>query len=214
MKKIITTLLVSSMLFLTGCKDEKKEEVKTAINTSETIPAKKPVKASKTKTLAQQGNYSQLFNREPKDCGFISEEIIAASFQVKKELIKQGYNTCTYHLTEENGQEIRFNFIIENWGIQKIRKEIKMAKESAENFGKNSLLSQYRISETGDTYLSMHQNRMVRILNEESDTVIVILYNPKIDPAEEDHEKRKNIKADARAQAYALANYLLNTHKS
>lgn len=215
MKTIIITILVTLFLFFFGCKEEKKENVKTATTTSEILKTESSSKKETTDTaLKQNGDYTSLFNRAPKDCSFITAQTLTTVIGVNKTAVKVESSTCTYLLTQENGQETRFHFVIEKWGNQKIKKEIKTAIENAENFGKDSTLSQYRISETGDTYLSMHQNRMVRILNEASDTVIVLLYTPTIDPAEPDQEKRKNLKEVARIQAYAITNYLLNTHKS
>ena len=215
MKTIITTFILASIFIFSSCKEENKTDSKTASTTSEIIKTETSAKNQKTNDgLKQNGDYTSLLNREPKDCSFITTEKLATAIDVNKVLITKDSNPCTYLLTQANGQETRFRFVIEKWGNQKIKKEIKTALKNAEMFGKDSTLSQYRISETGDTYLSMHQNRMVRILNEMSDTVIVILYTPTIDPAEPDIEKRKKLKADARMQGYAIANYLLNTHKS
>ncbi|MBL4663557.1 MAG: hypothetical protein JKY22_08390 [Flavobacteriaceae bacterium] len=214
MKTIITAILVSSILFFIGCKEEKKIPVKSATNTSENMPTEnKTAKTLKNQILKQQGSYTELFKREPRDCGFISSEILAASLQVSNEIIKQGYNTCIYNLTEENDKKTRFYFTVEPWSNKRILKEINMAKDNAEAFGKDSKLSQYRISETGDTYLSMHQNRMVRLLNEKSNNVIIIFYNVEIDPSDTDYDKKNMLKDIAREQAYSIANFLLNTYK-
>ena len=164
--------------------------------------------------LAQQGSYTELFDREPKNCDFVSREILAEALQTPIETIIQGSNECTFHLEEANGNSTRFYFTIESWGNKRVLKEIGTAKKNAKDFGDNSLLSQYKISETGDTYLSMHQNRMVRILNEASDSVIVILYTAKVAPDEEDAEKRKTLKANARERTYAIANFLLKKYQN
>ncbi len=214
MKSIITTLILASIIFFLGCKEENKTDTITASTTSEILKTETPTKKQPTNNgLKQNGDYTSLFNRAPKDCSFITPEKLATAIDVNKTTIKSKSNPCTYIHTQANGQETRFHFVIEKWGNQKIKKEIKTALKNAEMFGEDSTLSQYRISETGDTYLSMHQNRMVRILNETSDTVIVILYSPTIDPAEPDIEKRKNLKEAARMQAYAIANHLLNTNQ-
>ena len=69
------------------------------------------------------------------------------------------------------------------------------------------------MSETGDTYLSMHQNRTIRILNENYDNAILILYKPKIAPDESDIEKINRLKDEARENAYTIANYILKKYK-
>lgn len=214
MRTSITLILLSTFLFLTGCK-EKNEVVKTASNTSEILKIEKSSKKeNEHKKLKQNGDYTSLFNRASKDCSFITPETLATVIGVDMTTIKVESNTCSYLLTEQNGQETRFHFVIEKWGNQKIKKEIKTVIKNAEMFGEDSTLSQYRISETADTYLSMHQNRMIRILNEVSDNVIVLMYKPEIDPAEEDIEKRKRLKGEARTRAYSISNYLINTNRT
>ena len=163
--------------------------------------------------LKQQGDYSTLFEREPNNCDFINTESLARALGVSSELIANTNNNCTFQLTEANGEKTSFRFSIEPWSNQTILKEIKTAKENAETFGKDSKLSQYRISETGDTYLSMHQNRMIRILNERSQNVIVLFYSVQKRAAENELEKIANPKDVARERSYAIANYLLNTYK-
>ena len=215
MKTIITTLLVSTMLFSSSCKEEKQEGVQAIIGTSEiATDENKPVNNSKNETLKQQGSYAQLFNREPKDCGFITAEMVAASIQVSQEIIEPGDTKCTYHLIEPNGKKTRLYFTVESWGNKRILKEINNAKDNAETFGKDSKLSQYRISETGDTYLSMHQNRMIRILNEVNETAITLFYFPRIEPDEKDLEKITMLKDEARERGFAIANFLLNKYQT
>jgi hypothetical protein len=121
----------------------------------------------------------------------------------------EGLSSCSY-LIDENGNSSRFLFRIEQWGKNTTKKEIESTKQSAENFGPDSKLSQYKISESGDTYLSMNQNRMVRILNEKNENAIIILYSANINSAEENMEKVSELKDVAREHAYAIANYLLN----
>jgi len=110
---------------------------------------------------------------------------------------------------ESNGNKTTFFFTIEPWGNKTVLKEIEAAKKNAESFGKNSKLSQYRLSETGDTYLSMHQNRIIRILNEKNENVIKLLYSTEVRATE-----TNNLKDVARARSYAIANYIINTHKN
>lgn len=220
-KKVITAIIVSSLIFLAGCGEEQ-EKIDVTVDTQETAIAQesptiqevataqeKSADDIKNTILQQKNDYAHLFDREPKNCDFISIEKLATSLQVASEMITEADIACTYNLTEPNGNKTRFHFVVEVWGNKRILSEIKRAKENAEKFGKNSTLSQYRISETGDTYLSMHQNRMVRILNEVSDTVIVVLYYPHIEPDEKDNEKRAALKGEARKRAYAIANSLL-----
>jgi hypothetical protein len=163
--------------------------------------------------LNQKGNYASLFNRDPKNCDFVSREIIAEALETSLDTIVQGSNECTFHFKEVNGNSTRFYFAVETWGNKRILKEIQTAKENAEMFGPDSTLSQYKISDTGDTYLSMHQHRMVRILNETCDSMIGIIYNPKTDSADGDLEKIKTLKATAKDRTYKIANLLLEKHQ-
>lgn len=221
MKNIV---LILSLVLLVSCSntqesktnaDPKQSEVSTKNDSKQSEVAAKaaPETSSKGDRLKQQGSYAALFDRAPKDCGFVSREILAEALQTPIETIVQGSNECTFHLEEQNGDRTRFYFVVELWGNDRMLKDIEEAKENAENFGKDSKLSQYKISETGDTYLSMHQNRMVRILNETTDTAIAVFYSPETDPEQSDLEKKSALKDKARERAYAIANYLLKKYQ-
>ena len=54
---------------------------------------------------------------------------------------------------------------------------------------------------------------MVRILNEVSDTAIIIFYYPDITPGENNSDLINQRKDEARERAYSIANYLLKKHK-
>lgn len=213
MKTTITITLIVAVLLI-GCKEETKENTNNVATTSEILIPEKKAKNEHNGTLPQNGDYTSLFNRAPKDCSFISAEALAKAMNVSVSKITAENKGCTYVVQEENGEETRLHFKIESWGNKTVMQEIKTAKKNAENFGEDSILSQYRISETGDTYLSMHQSRMIRILNEVNDNVIILLYTPKIDPAESNVAILKKIKSDATIKAYTIANYLLNNHRS
>ncbi len=165
------------------------------------------------KILKQNGDYTELFNKNPKNCDFITAADLAASINVPSESVTVGNVACAYDVKEENGNQTRFHFSLEPWGNKMILEEIRSAKENAETFGKDSRLSQYRISETADTYLSMHQNRMIRILNEKNNTAIVVIYEAKIEPKEKDVEKINRLKDLSLEQAYKISNYLLNKYQ-
>jgi len=214
MKTSITTILLTTILFLSSCK-EKTEDSKSNSTTSEILKTeKKAIEKSSDNTLQQLGDYTSLFNNTSKDCNFITSETLTQAIGVNENKLTREKNKCSFILNEENEKSTRFYFNVVPWGNKAILKEVKTVKKNREMFGETSTLSQYQISETGDTYLSMHKDRMIRILNEISDTGIIINYTPKIDPAEPDTEKRKRLKAEARERAYAIANYLLNTNKS
>jgi hypothetical protein len=215
MKTSITILLLGSLLLLASCNNENKKAVTTSIKTAKTLkPEKKSQSSDKNKIRSQQVNYDQLLTIENKNCAFISSEILANILKVPNENITQGNNECTYFLNELSENNTRFYFKVESWGKKTILKNIKEAKNNAEMFGKDSKLSQYRLSDTGDTYLSMHQNRMVRILNEKSDVAIIILYFPKIAPDENDIKKINEVKEVAREQTYTIANSLLTKYQT
>lgn len=214
MKYFIAYCLIA--LFV-ACDSSEKKNAEVSSEKKESNEATKQEKSNVNKddfSLQQHGDYSALFNRDPKDCSFISSEIIAASLQVKNEMITQGSNTCNYHLITENGENTRFYFTVEQWGNKQILKEISSAKDNAEAFGKDSKLSQYRISETGDTYLSMHQNRMIRILNEANDVAIILFYFVEIAPDENDIQKKNKLKDEARERSYAIANFLIKKYQT
>lgn len=165
--------------------------------------------------LKQNGDYSALFNRDKKDCQVLSISELADVVGVPAASVRiedNGYDNCNFYVTEGD-KSTRFYFSVEPWGNKTMLKEIKTAKEDQEDFGKDSRLSQYEISETGDTYLSMHQNRMVRILNETNDNAVIIIYEAKIEPDEKGVEKINRLKDEARDRAYAIANFLLTKYK-
>jgi len=208
--KIILSTLFCIVLFSCNNAEDKKSNASTS--SSEKTPTTSSLKKetdAKSGALTQNGNYTSLFKRKNDNCDFITAEGLAKSIDVPLSSIKKDENSCDYYFLEANGNKTRFYFTVEAWGNKTILKEIATAKENAEAFGKDSKLSQYRISETGDTYLSMHQNRMIRILNENSQNVIVILYFITTSPSQ------KNIaqKDMALKQSYAIANYILTNHK-
>lgn len=210
MKNILSLFFCLLLLSCNNTKDKN-----TAASETEDTPTSSSSKteaASMDGTLKQHSNYSALFNRKTGDCNFITEEGIAKTIGVSSEIVLKDENICSFSLTEANGTTTRFKFTVQPWGNKTILKEIKTAKENAETFGKDSKLSQYRISETGDTYLSMHQNRKIRMLNEKSNNVITILYSIETSPTQNvvTLSQQKDI---ARERSYAIANYLLNTHK-
>ena len=79
-----------------------------------------PVPASKSETLKQQGSYTELFNRAPKNCDFVSREILAEALKTPIDTIVQGANKCSFHLEEPNGNSTRFYFVIETWGNEQV----------------------------------------------------------------------------------------------
>ncbi|GEQ85546.1 hypothetical protein ULMS_10540 [Patiriisocius marinistellae] len=195
---------------MSSCNDEKKKDVETP----QTVEKATSIKNANSGLLKQTASYEKLFNREGKGCDFVSIEIIAKALQLDKSLITQGNNNCNFYLNEADGKRTRFSFLVAPMGKNAISKEIKTAIENEENFGKDSLLSQYRISETGDTYLSMHQNRMVRIYNEMAENAIIIFYFIEAVPNDSDIEIKKSLKKEALERSYSIANYLLNTNKT
>lgn len=184
-------------------------------NASQTVLQKEKNEVENGIDLKQNGDYSTLFNRDVKDCQVLSVEELAEALDVPVSSVtneNNGLNSCNYYVTE-NGKSTRFYFSVEQWGNEMIRQEIQSAKEDAETFGKDSRLSQYKISESGDTYLSMHQDRKVRILNENNNNAIIVLYEAKIEPGEKDVEKINRLMDEARNRAYSTANYILKKYK-
>lgn len=198
------------LLLLVSCNSsEKKSSEVSSTEIFEDLKKQETTAPKDGTSLSQNGDYNNLFNRERNNCDFITSENLAKAIDVPESNTKEDNNSCNYLLIEENGHKTRFKFIIEDWGNEKILKEIKASINNAENFGKDSKLSQFKISETGDTYLSMHQNRMVRILNETQDKVIILLYSVE-NTAEETDIKEMNARKDiARERSYTIANYLL-----
>ena len=165
--------------------------------------------------LSQNGDYSSLFIRDTKDCYLLSETEFANTIDVPQaQLHKQDNNfACTYILTDNGGNETRFQFIVTPMKSKEIKKEISEAKENMKTLGSDSRLTHLQVSETGDTYLSMNQDRHIMILNENYDGSVVVSYTPKFKPAENDLEFIKAQKDKARNQSYKLANYLLKKYK-
>lgn len=213
MKSILTIFFC---LLLFSCNNKGDTDKNAAAASTEEIPftssTEKEV-ASNKGTLDQRGDYTKLFDREPNNCDFITAENLATALEVPITLINEGYTSCIYNLTEANGTKTIFKFSIEAWSNKTILKEIKQAKENAENFGKDSKLSQYRLSQTGDTYLSMHQNRMIRILNEKSTNAIIIFYTIDTSSIRTGTGNISEEKDIARERSYAIANYLLSSYK-
>jgi len=210
--KTIYTLFFCLLLFSCNTTEEKKANITAASN--EDTPITSPTEtATDDGVVKQQNDYSALFERAPNNCDFITAEDVAKVLGVSSDVITTENNNCNYIITEANGTSASFRFLVQPWSNKQILKEIKTAKENAETFGKDSKLSQYRMSETGDTYLSMHQNRMVRMLNEKANNTIIIYYKANISSEEKDLEKIKSLKDEALENTYAIANYLLNTHK-
>lgn len=206
------TIKVLTILLLVSCKENKVTDQTISPPATEKVSTNKKEKTV-TQKLKQNGAYAALFKKTHNDCSFITSEMLADFIQVNQQKITQESNNCTYILNEENDKSTRFHFMVEQWNNDKILKEIKTIKKNEEMFGSESTLTQYRISGTGDSYLSMHQDRMIRILNEASNTIIVLFYNPNIDPTEKDIEKIKRLKAEARKRAYAICNALLTNNK-
>jgi len=208
--KTILSILFCLLLFSCTNSGNKKPDAAAASN--EDMPTTSSIKKRGDATaggLIQKNDYSALFNRDPGDCGFINAEGIAKAINVPIASIEKAKRNCAFNVIESNGNKTTFFFTIEPWGNKTVLKEIEAAKKNAESFGKNSKLSQYRLSETGDTYLSMHQNRIIRILNEKNENVIKLLYSTEVRATE-----TNNLKDVARARSYAIANYIINTHKN
>ncbi len=157
--KTIFTAFFCLLLFACNNAEDRNAAASATEDTPTASSAKKTEAASTKGTLTQNGTYNSLFERETGDCSFIDEEGIATAIGVSSELIENNNTNCTFSFMDANGTKTRFKFSVQPWGNKTILKEIKAAKENAETFGKDSRLSQYRISETGDTYLSIHQNR-------------------------------------------------------
>ncbi len=211
--KILSTLFFCLLFISCNNTGDKKANAPASSVDTPTKPSSNKEAGVKRNMLKQNGDYTSLFNRKRGDCSFITAERLAKVLHVPATAIKITVDGCTYNLTEDNGHKTRFYFTVDDWKNKGILKEIQGAKENAETFGEGSRLSQYKISETGDTYLSMHQDRMVRILNEKAENAIVVFYTPEISYTEEDIDKIKNLKDTARERAYAIANYILNSHK-
>ncbi len=209
--KIITLLFAIAVLI--SCNET--TEIKETNNDLKTdVSIKKDTKVSEANNiLKQQGDYTALFNREARDCGFINPALLAEALEITTDRITKDNRACNFNVAYANGDKTRFYFKVEPWKNKGILKSIESSKKNREIFGKDSKLSQYKISETGDTYLSMHQNRMIRILNETSDTAIIVIYNVEMDPNDTDYAKKDLLKDIAREQAYSIANFLLNTYK-
>lgn len=209
--KIIS--LIFTIVFLISCNESKENNATNGTVKTEVSSEKSTTISEEKNTLKQQGDYTALFNREARDCSFINEDLLAKALNTKKEMIATETIDCAYLLTDQNGIITRFYFKVETWKNKTILKEIKTAKKNREMFGKDSKLSQYQISETGDTYLSMHQNRMVRIINETSETAIIIMYDVETDPSDTGYDKKNLLKDIAREQAYSIANFLLKEYQ-
>lgn len=210
MKNLLVTCFIVGLFSCTG-NNSHDDQRKTAENGNE----KEKNEVQSDSDLKQNGDYSSLFQRDREECRLLTIKEVAEALKISETAISneaEGPGSCSY-LVDEDGNRSRFLFKIEQWGKNTTKKEIESAKERAENFGPDSKLSQYKISESGDTYLSMHQNRMVRILNEKNENAIIILYAANINSAEENIEKVSDLKDVAREHAYALANYLLNKYK-
>tara|TARA_R100000935_G_scaffold38680_1_gene60043 strand:- start:156432 stop:157109 length:678 start_codon:yes stop_codon:yes gene_type:complete len=211
--KTLLTIFFYLLLFACNNAEEKKSAASGTEDTPTSSSAKTTEAASKDGKLSQNSTYKALFERDSKNCDFITAESMAKALGVSENSITEANGTCAYNFSDAYDNVINFRFTVTPWGNKQILKEIKSAMENAETFGKDSKLSQYRISETGDTYLSMHQNRMVRILNEKANNVITILYKVETRAEENSIEQVNSPKDSAREHSYTIANYLLNTHK-
>lgn len=211
--KIKTYISILLCFLLFSCNNKEKKE--TNSSTSSTIESKKEESTnkktdSKVVSLTQNGDYSLLLNRETNDCSFISAEKLSKALQVAETTIKSNGNECGYILLEENGNSTGFSFTVVPMKQKDIEKEIKSFQENMETFGEDSMMSHIQKSETGDTWLGMHQNRFVTIFNDNYKAAIYITYKPKINPAENDMELIRSQKEEARNRAYKIANYLLS----
>lgn len=204
MKSIISILL--SLLLFSCNSSEKKEDnsvtKESTVNTENTNSTKK-------------SDYSSLFSNASKNCAFVSAEMLAEALKVTKNEITSGNDNCTYYYTNEStGNKTRFRFKIESWGNNKVKQGIKMAEEKAGALGKDSRTGHFKISDTGDTYLSVIHNKRICILNDAQENVITVVFTPQFDLATTPNEVRNKLRDEARDLAYAISNHLLKVHQS
>lgn len=216
MKKILILGIV--WLFITSCKENVQEkEVTEKKEVSSIAPKSSEKNPTENSVLKQHSDYSSLFNRNEKECHILNTLEIAEAINVDaSSLLKEGdngYGTCFYNLTDAHGSLTRFGIKVLPWNKTAIGKEISSAKQDMEALGNDSRISHIQVSETGDTYLIMNQNRYVNVLNSEYDNGIAILYTPKISPDEKDLNAITAKKDLARHQAYQIANYMLKKYK-
>ena len=212
--KMITTFIVS--LVLISCNPgSENTEATNAENRQETAPTENTNSTETDGMPAQNGDYTSLFARDAKDCELltpaeVAEAIDMAASQVVKE--DNGTGSCIYILTNGDGNVTRFIFTPEPWDKAAVAKEINSYKENMKDLGEDSRLTHIQLSETGDTYLGMNQNRYIMLLNSNYDGAISIGYSPQFKPTEKDVAAINQRKDTAREQAYALGNYILKKY--
>lgn len=205
-----TAYLFFVILLIFSCNEAPDKANKREVEPSAVKAAKDPGNGT---ALKQNGDYSDLFLGNTTNCDFISTEEVAKVLEIDPDSIEQETNGCAYQVKDVNRTSTRFYFSRESWKKKDIINEIKGARENMESLGEDSRLTHIQLSETGDTYLAMNQNRYVMVLNEEYDGVLVVNYSPQIDPDEKDIAAINSRKDKARNSAYTLANYLLMKYK-
>ncbi len=204
-----TISIICCLFIVLSCKDGS-EKAKTDEVPSVEIVSKDAQGGS---ALTQKGDYSELFLWEEENCDFITQEEIAKVLGITTDTIEPETNGCGYKVTETDGNGSRFYFKHENWKKNEILSQINGSMENMESLGEDSRLTHIQVSETGDTYLAMNQNRYIMILNENYAGVIAIDYKAVIEQGEKDVAVINNKMDTALNRTYALANYLLKKYQ-
>lgn len=204
-----TAYLLTLLLLIITCKDAPQSTKSEGTLTDAPTP-KDPPNGS---ALEQNGDYSELFLWDAGNCGFITSAEMAKVLKIPPASIEPETSGCGYKVKENNGNNTRFYFRHEMWNKEQVLGQISDSKENMASLGEDSPLTHIQVSETGDTYLAMNQDRYVMALNENYGGVLVVNYNAVIEQGEKDVAAINKKMAAARNRAYDLANYLLKKYQ-
>lgn len=198
--KLLATYCLLMLFIACNSSEEKKDEQKDSIESSQTTKNKKETaKNSKTDIfLPQKGDYSILFSKQECNTLITAEEL---SNLIGKQVTQDSYG-CNFIINKDEATTNRINFLHQKFPKANVVKEIK-------NYIKDAPFIYQELSASGDTYLC-HQPAPGRLLifNPNYANTIVIKYTKRNADGTLDKpniEENKNF-------AVKAANFLIKKH--
>ncbi|SDB30878.1 hypothetical protein SAMN03097699_0625 [Flavobacteriaceae bacterium MAR_2010_188] len=210
-------IIVMALIAFFSCGDGSSEKTETNGMQTSNSAVENENKIIPNQNLQQNGDYSELFNRNPKNCMLMEAKEIATELQLSEDrsvFVSNSYGNCAFSLKLNDGSPTKVSFMFIEWDKKTIQKELDSFRDIESSFGADNDEGILVVSDTRDTNFGIRKARGdLFMLNPNYNGAILIRFGGVIEESTNKVTYTDAQKNERLNNAVTIANYLLKKYK-